>query len=90
MTHLKIKDYQDALMVQDAANLSGVVHSFSEVVSKIWKEGLDRGHGTKYVNHHPITILYADKIADLSGSKDFKVYTAAYQKCVKEVKGNEV
>jgi hypothetical protein len=69
-TGLAAGDYQRALDVQDACNLSGVVNSFSSALSKIWEEcrKVD-GRGTKWVNEHPISILYSSKIASLSGSE---------------------
>jgi hypothetical protein len=68
-TGLAAGDYKRALDVQDACNLSGVVSSFSSVMSKIWEEARKvEGRGTKWVNEHPIAILYSSKIASLSGS----------------------
>lgn len=69
-TGLAAGDYKRALDVQDACNLSGVVNSFSSVLSKIWEEcrKVD-GRGTKWVNEHPISILYSSKISSLSGSE---------------------
>ncbi len=69
-TGLAPGDYKRAVDVQDACNLSGVVNSFSSVLSKIWEEcrKVD-GRGTMWVNEHPISILYSSKIASLSGSE---------------------
>jgi len=67
---LTSKDYQDAMDVQDACNLSGVVNSFSRVMSKIWEQARINGTvGTESVNTHPIALLYADKIAHLTGTQ---------------------
>ena len=59
------KDYQRALDAKNAVNLSGLVHSFSEVVSRILDE--PDCTGTGYVNGHPISVLYATQIAYLTG-----------------------
>jgi len=75
------QDYQKALLVQDACNLSGVIHSFSEIVSRIWEEAHTKGQGTEYVNTHPICKLYADKIADLARVRDVSAYVQAYKEC---------
>ena len=75
------KDYKNAILVQDAVNLSGVVKSFSEVLTRIWEEARELGKGTDYVNTHPISILYSDKIADLTGSRDFLSFSDAYRIC---------
>lgn len=65
---LELRDYEDALACQSACNLSGVVHSFSKVVSKIWDESNAANEGTDWVNTHPICRLYAEQIAHLSGA----------------------
>jgi hypothetical protein len=80
------EDYKMALIAQDACNLSGVVIAFREIISKVWNESLNEGKGTQYVNEHPLCILYADKIADLSRSKDFENYQKAYKECKRRAK----
>jgi len=69
---------QMALDVQDACNLSGVVHSFSRVMSFLSDEANRTGKGTDWKNTHPIAVLFADKIADLSKSNNGTVYVNAY------------
>ena len=53
--------------VQDACNLSGVVHSMDETMSDLWAMARALGKGTDWVNNHPICRLYASKIAHLTG-----------------------
>ena len=72
-------DYKTALTVQNACNLSGVVHSFSEIKSRIEGDTNER-------NTHPICKLFADKIADLAGVRTLKQYREAYEICLKEGK----
>jgi hypothetical protein len=60
------RNYQDALTVQNACNLSGVVHSFSESLSKLWDEARETGKDTDWVNTHPICILFAEQIKHLA------------------------
>ena len=74
-------DYKNALWAQDACNLSGVAHSFSRVMSKIWDEADRLGKGTDWVNTHPIAVLYASKIASLSGSELVGRFEMAYAEC---------
>ena len=81
---LSPKDYQDAIYAQDACNLSGVVHSFSRVVNKIWAEARTLGKGTEWVNTHPISILYASKVGSLANSEDLQSYSEAYDACQRE------
>ena len=57
----------DALQVQDACNLSGVVRSMCGAMSDLWAMARALGKGTDWVNNHPICRLYASKIAHLTG-----------------------
>jgi hypothetical protein len=78
---------RQALLVQDACNLSGVVHSFSEILTSVlWPEARQTGKGTDFVNQHPISKLFADKIADLARVRNIEDYSTAYQEC-KEIAG---
>jgi len=81
---LRPEDYAAALMVQDACNLSGVVHTFSGIISKIWDEANARKEGTDWVNHHPICRLFAEQIAHLTGVGG--PYFEAYAVCEKKSK----
>ena len=77
-------DYQTALDIQDACNLSGVVLAWSRIVPKLWNEARARGKGTDFVNEHPICKLFADKLADLARVRDMTEYSKAYDICQKE------
>ena len=61
---------QDALNVQNACNLSGVVHSLDTVVSDLWEYANKNDEGTHFVNTHPIVQAYVDKLASLSEIQD--------------------
>lgn len=67
------KHAKTALQIQDACNLSGVVHEFSRVMSFL----CDRGLCTDDRNKHPIAVLFADKIAHLTGTQCFCQSNAA-------------
>jgi hypothetical protein len=71
---MRKKDYADALMVQSACNLSGVVHSFSEILSSLVKESQEQGKGTDWVNTHPICVLFAEQITHLAKGDYFDAY----------------
>jgi hypothetical protein len=75
------RDYQDAIDVQDACNLSGVVHSFDKIVSRIWDEAREKGLGTDYVNRHPIVVMFVSKLASLSGGDSMENFRLAYEAC---------
>lgn len=70
---------QDALDVQNACNLSGVVHGFSRAMSDLCE--LVPNTGAR--NTHPVAILWADKIAHLTGTQDLGNSTVmkAYDIC---------
>jgi len=56
---------QAALDVQSACNLSGVVHSFSKAISILHAQ--PDFAGTDWVKNHPISVLFAAQIANLTG-----------------------
>ena len=63
------RDWAEGYQVQDASNLSGVVHSFAAMMCKILDESRARHKGTDWANHHPIAVLFADKVAHLTGTQ---------------------
>jgi hypothetical protein len=79
---MRKRDYEDALMVQSACNLSGVVHSFSEILSRLVKEAQEQGAGTEWINTHPICVLFAEQIKHLTDGN----YFDACEICTKWVK----
>ena len=58
---------REALAVQDACNLSGVVHGFSRAMTDLRANSPELG--TDALNHHPIAVLWADKVAHLTGTQ---------------------
>jgi len=61
-----------ALDVQNASNLSGVLHSLDEIVSDvIWPAARRQAKGTAYVNSHPIVTLFLHKLTSLNGCECF-------------------
>lgn len=61
------QDYQAAVDVLDAVNLSGVVFSFAEIMQRICDEANAQGYGAEWKNRHPIVQLFVDALADKSG-----------------------
>lgn len=82
---------QQALDVQDACNLSGVVHSFSQGMETLWAEARSRNQGTAWVNEHPIVTLFLDKLASLNRTQDLAnpAISAAYDRVYAIVEGKE-
>jgi len=56
--------YQNALDVQDACNLSGVVLQFAIDMQTIWDN--EPGLSTEDRNTHPVVMMYVDKLASLT------------------------
>lgn len=56
---------QEALDVQDACNLCGVAQSFARAMIDLG----EHTRGTDERNMHPISVLWADKIAHLTGTQ---------------------
>lgn len=67
---------QEALDVQDACNLSGVALGFGRAMVEL------RHHvgGGDPLRTHPITVLWMDKLADMTGRGQAE-YGAAYDAC---------
>lgn len=81
---LTTNDFQRAIDVQDACNLSGVAISFAGVMKKICAEANKVGEGTEWKNTHPISILYTNKMASLTGEcvSGGVVFHQAYEECM--------
>ena len=67
----------EAILVQDACNLSGVVHSFSRLMAFLCAIGLD----TEARNRHPIAVLFASKVASLTGCERMERFSESYEWC---------
>lgn len=61
---------QEVIDCQDAVNLSGVIHSFSRVMTELREIARAEGwEDTDKLNRHPIAVLYSSKIASLTDSE---------------------
>lgn len=84
-----IKAAKDAIFIQDACNLSGVVHSWSRILTEvIWPWARELGKGTEWVNTHPINVMFSNKVASLTRSETFRTFDRAYEKCMELSAGN--
>ena len=83
---LTVKDYSDAITVQDACNTSGIVLSLCEKIEKI----RETSQSTADTNTHPIVVMLASKIHDLAGLglSDTNAYSDAYILCRAVVRGD--
>ncbi len=82
---------KDALQIQDACNLSGVVHSMAEVMESVCDVAHRLGNGTAWKNRHPVIVLFAAKVAHLAGLSDSSLcdtYERSHQLCEAHVRGD--
>lgn len=77
------QDYADAIQVQNACNLKPVVNAFADVLDRIHKDRAELSESTDWVREHPISVMYASKIASLTDCELFDVFTKAYSECRK-------
>lgn len=80
--YLTPHDYQMALYSQYACNISGLVHDLSRIISRIWNEAHRDGHGTDWVNNHPIVRLYVEQFRHLCRTD----YHQAHDACKTEAR----
>ena len=73
--------YKTACEIQDACNLSAVVHEFSRVIRHVREEADKLGKGTEYINRHPVTIAFVDKLVSLS-RHSFEAALVAHSTCL--------
>ena len=84
--------YRNALDVQSASNLSGVVLQFARDMKRINEETRAGGGGTEQANRHPVCRLYAEQIAWLTGGggcADTATYRQAHDACRSKVEKEE-
>ena len=70
---------QEALDVQNACNLSGVVHSFARAITDLRENGIT---DTDSIRSHPVCVMYSSKIASMTHSDDPVMFSNAYGDCV--------
>ena len=64
---LTAQDWKDARNVPSASNMSGVMISFKDVFMKIHQEANLNHKDYAWRDHHPIAIIYAEKISQFTG-----------------------
>jgi hypothetical protein len=58
---------RDAILIQNACNISGVARSFVEAIDAIRESGT-QGQSNYDIAHHPIVTLFVSKFASLNGT----------------------
>lgn len=75
----EVKRYcKAAVQVQDACNLSGVVFDFAKAMHAICDDDNRLHKGTDWKNRHPVAVLFASKIASLTGCEVGLEFSKAY------------
>lgn len=67
----------EVMVIQDACNLSGVVHAFSRSISRL--RALLPQASTDAINNHPICVMFASKISSLTSLDT--AFGQAYDEC---------
>ena len=78
---------QEAIDIQNASNLSGVIHAWSRSISDLWKHFPDES--TVRINTYWTNQLFAAKVVDLAGPFNDNGFAFAYEEC-KRLAGHEV
>jgi len=65
------KLYQKWWGAMDACNSSGLIKDMAVDIDEIWAEARELGKGTDYVNSHPLTVIFADKLLQLAGMTSY-------------------
>jgi hypothetical protein len=86
---MNTKIYANALLSQNACNLSGILKSLARDIDDIWQEARDLGQGTDYVNQHPVIRLYLEQLVHLNKANmdSFDQYHKASEVCRKRSEG---
>lgn len=70
---------RDAIAVQYACNLSGVVHSFSRHLTTLWGFARELEKGTDWVNQHPICQMFMVQIVWLTVKRSDFISSEQYR-----------
>ncbi|MDI6773441.1 MAG: hypothetical protein QME77_12790 [bacterium] len=83
MTEQMRKAILNTELMFGACNLGGLARSFgAEIIPALQEEAHRLGRGTDWVNHHPIVVLWVEKMAELCGLTsvvDHDAWSAAYR-----------
>ena len=72
-----LRIYRDALQVQDACNLEGVLHGFSRHITDL--RHLEKPGCTDEINQHAVCFMFSYKIAALNGHEPLSLSETYYK-----------
>jgi len=73
----------DALTVQTASNICGVVQAFARAMLAVLDDCRAKGQGTDAARKHPITIAFMDKLRYMVENPSPTEFAAAFDACEK-------
>ena len=76
---------KEALLVQDACNILGVSKGFARAMDDLRR--LLPSEGTDGYNRHPVAVLWASKLASMTGCEAEETFHKAYVWAVRETEG---
>lgn len=79
--HIDPELARQALLTQGACNAGGLVHSLHRAVEQLQEQMHCEGHGTDWLNRHPVLVLYLTQLADLSGAGSLERLREAVAAC---------
>ena len=72
----------EALQIQNACNLSGLVFAFASAMQVICELSHRGGNaGTEFKNRHPVVVMWVSKLDSLSGASDMDIFSKAMTWC---------
>lgn len=80
---------RNALQVQNAVNMSGIVYSFAKDISRLralMNEQLGNMFSTDKLNKHPVCIMYTSKLESLCHAEHGTFYRNAQEWCEQVLK----
>ena len=84
---LTATDYKEAITVQDACNISGVIFAWARRMEKINETMRENGEGGDWRNAHAINVMFASKVASLTRCEDSLTFSHAYDECSEKGEG---
>ena len=76
--------YKSAMLSQGACNLGGLIHGWARAMTEIQRQAHEAGHGTAWINEHPVNVLFAQQVFHLTNCHDALTYSRAYDVCATE------
>lgn len=83
---------EKAIAAQDGGNIVGIVNLFAELVVDLNDVARVNSKSDNWVQYHPLTIMFAEKVGSLTGTNDSSTlgpFGNAYKWCKELLKNEE-